>query len=246
LPAIAFAPEPNIEPGQHLTLKDALKALAENKALKIALAADFAIGVSQGVSGSLFVFFFQLRLGFMQGSEALLLVYFLAALIGVPAWMAVAKKGAKHKAIGYACFYAAGMTLLLPFLPPGAFAIAAIGLFFAGFANGAHIFLLRAMMADVIDEDEARTGQRRAGLFFGMLLTTSKMGSSLGPVTFAILALFGFDGRLGVNNSPQALGALTALFILAPAALYTIAGLALRFYPLSEARQRELRAQLGR
>ncbi len=75
------------------------------------------------------------------------------------------------------------MTLLLPFLPPGAFVIAAIGLFFAGFANGAHIFLLRAMMADVIDEDEARTGQRRAGLFFGMLLTTSKMGSALGPVT---------------------------------------------------------------
>ncbi len=56
------------------------------------------------MSGSLFVFFFQLRLGFMQGSEALLLVYFLAALIGVPAWMAVAKKGAKHKAISFACF----------------------------------------------------------------------------------------------------------------------------------------------
>ena len=246
LPAVFFVPEPHAEPGPPITLKAALSALTHNKALAIALIADFAIGVAQGISGSLFVFYFQIQLGFTRESEVLLLVYFLAALFGVPAWMAVAKKGAKHKAISWACFYAGGMTLLLPILPPGQVLIAAIGLFFAGFANGAHIFLLRAMMADVVDEDEVKSGQRRAGLFFGMLLTTSKIGSALGPVTFAILAAFGFDGKLGPQNNPEALGALTILFIGGPALLYAIAGWAMRFYPLSEARQRELRAQLRR
>ena len=124
--------------------------------------------------------------------------------------------------------------------------VAAIALFFAGLANGAHIFLLRAMLADVVDEDEVKLGRRRSGLMFGLLLTTSKAGQALGPLTFAVLALYGFDGKLGQANSPQSLTALTALFVGLPALLYLVSGWALRFYPLSEARQKTLRETLER
>jgi glycoside/pentoside/hexuronide:cation symporter, GPH family len=244
LPAIFLAPEPKPAAAHKSTLREALAAIVSNRALAIVLAADFAIGVAQGVSGSLFVFYFQSHLGFTNESPALLLAYFLAALAGVPVWARIAKSGAKHTTISFACFYAAAMTMMILVLPGKILGVAAIGLFFAGFANGAHIFLLRAMLADVVDEDEARVGHRRSGLMFGLLLTTSKAGAALGPLTFAVLALFGFDGKLGAANNASALGALSALFVFVPALLYFASGWVMRAYPLNEARQRDLRAQL--
>jgi Na+/melibiose symporter-like transporter len=246
LPAIALVPEPKPAPAHKSSLREAFVAIFANRALAIVLAADFAIGVAQGVSGSLFVFYFQIQLGFANESAALLLVYFVAALAGVPVWARIAKRGAKHTTISLACLYAGAMTLMILVLPGKILWVAALGLFFAGFANGAHVFLLRAMLADVVDEDEVRFGRRRAGLMFGLLLTTSKAGAALGPLTFAILALFGFDGKLGAANNPQALGALSALFVFVPALLYFASGWVMRAYPLSEARQRDLRAQLNR
>ncbi len=246
LPALAIVPEPGRASEHKITLREAFADIARNRALAVVLIADFAIGVAQGVSGSLFVFFFQIHLGFAHESEALLLVYFVAALAGVPLWSWVARKGAKHTTVSWACIYAGAMTLLILVLPAKMIAVAAVGLFFAGLANGAHIFLLRAMLADVVDEDEVSTGKRRSGLMFGLLLTTSKAGAALGPLTFAVLAFYGFDGKLGTANTPQALGALSALFVGLPALLYFASGWALRFYPLDEARQRHLRETLGR
>jgi Na+/melibiose symporter-like transporter len=246
LPAIAIVPEAGAASEHKITLREAFAAIATNRALAIVLIADFAIGVAQGVSGSLFVFFFQIQLGFADESSALLLVYFVAALAGVPLWSWLARRGAKHTTVSWACIYAGAMTLTILVLPAKLIVVAAVGLFFAGLANGAHIFLLRAMLADVVDEDEVKTGRRRSGLMFGLLLTTSKAGAALGPLTFAVLALYGFDGKLGRENAPEALGALSALFIGVPAALYFVSGWALRFYPLDETRQKALREQLGR
>ncbi len=244
LPAIAFTPEPQRTHAERIGWRAAVSAIAENRALRFVLAADFAVGVSQGVAGSLFLFYFQYHLDFERQAELLVLIYFVAALAGVPLWMRVAKSGSKHRTLSLACAYAAIAALTLPFLPPNVFWIAAIGIFLAGLPNGAHIFLLRAMMVDVVDEDEAKTGTRRAGLFFGLLLTTSKAGAALGPLTFAVLALSGFDGRLGANNTPLALAALTALIVAPQAVLYGLAAWLLRFHPLDEARQRALRAEL--
>ena len=59
------------------------------------------------------------------------------------------------------------------------------------------VLLTRTMMADVVDEDELNTGARRSGLFFGLLLTTSKAGAALGPITYAILGAAGFLAETG-------------------------------------------------
>jgi Na+/melibiose symporter-like transporter len=228
LPALAFTPEPAPRHEHKTTFGEALAAIAQNRALAIVLIADLAIGVAQGVSGSLFVFFAQAKLGFTHESEALLLVYFVAALAGVPVWAYVARKGAKHTTVAFACVYAAVTTLVIPFLPPKQTVLAAAALFFAGLANGAHIFLLRAMLADVVDEDEVKLGRRRSGLMFGLLLTTSKAGQALGPLTFAVLALYGFDGKLGQSrlgaailsagrSAPEALARTARALTLRPA-----------------------------
>ncbi|HWA23467.1 MAG TPA: MFS transporter [Caulobacterales bacterium] len=242
--AVKFVPEPRTARGEPIKLRAAFAAIAENRALRFLLGADFAVGVSQGVAGTLFVFFFQYKLGFTREAELLVLIYFLAALIGIPLWMRVARGGAKHRTMALACLFAAIIAATLPILPPNLFWLAAIGIFLAGLPNGAHILLLRAMMVDVVDEDEVKTGARHAGLFFGLLLTTSKAGAALGPLTLAVLAFYGFDGKLGAGNAPAAMTALTFLFIAPQVLLYLFAAWIMRAYPLDEARQRALRAQL--
>jgi len=114
----------------------------------------------------------------------------------------------------------------------------------AGLANGGCILLTRALMADVVDDDEVRTGQRRSGLFFGLLLMTSKAGLASGPICLAILQVFNFSAREGVNNSPQALAALSAFFIGAPVVLSLLGWLSLRNYKLDEAAQAALAAAI--
>jgi Na+/melibiose symporter-like transporter len=89
------------------------------------------------------------------------------------------------------------------------------------------------------------TGARRSGLYFGLLLTTSKLGVAAGPITYAILGAVGFVASRGADNSAQALDTLSALFIWVPVALNVLATLSLRNYPLDEARQAELAAAIA-
>lgn len=228
-----------------MSLAQALSVLRTNQPLRRILVPDFLIGFTQGVSGGLFIFFFQHVLGFKTQAELLLLIYFIASLAGVPLWIWVAGRIGKHRALQIACLVWALSLALLPTLPKGDLIVAAIGMSFAGIANGATVFLLRAMMADVADEDELQTGASRSGLFFGLLLTTTKVGLALGPATYVALGLFGFDAKLGDANSPQAMLALTVMFAALPLVLNLLTIWSLRGYPLTAQRQRALRAAIA-
>jgi Na+/melibiose symporter-like transporter len=209
--------------------------------LRRLLIPDFLIGVTQGITGTLFIFYMRSVGGFETAATTLLLIYFVAALAGVPLWIWAGKRFGKHRALQLGCLWWAAMMLLIPFFPKGDFALVSIGLAIAGIAQSATILLVRAMMADVVDEDQVTTGQQRSGLFFGLLITTGKVGIATGPVSLIVASAFGFQSQLGSGNSETALFALTMLFTLAPAVFLGLAVLTLQNYPLDEKRQRELR-----
>ena len=236
------APRP---PQPHLTIGQTLSTLARNKLAQRVLLPDLLLGFAQGISGGLFLFYFQFVLGFTHQSQTLLAIYFLSGLAGVPLWWFIARKLGKHRTLQLALVYAVITTALLPLLPAGAFGIVGPFMFLAGLAQGGGTLLTRALMADVVDEDEAKTGARRSGMYFGILLTTSKVGIALGPVTYIALDLAGFRPGEGVQNTPQALEMLTMLFVGGPMLLYLLAAISLRKYPLDEKRQAELAATIA-
>jgi len=202
------------------------------------------LGIAQGVSGGLFLFYFQSVLGFERESQTLLAIYFVAGLLGVPIWWFAARRWGKHRALQGALIYTAITTAILFVLPPREFWLVAPFMIVAGLSQGGGVLLTRALMADVVDEDELTTGSRRSGLFFGLLLTTSKLGVAAGPVTYAVLQIAGFDTAPGATNTATALFALSAMFIGVPILLCALAALALRNYPLDETRQAALAAAL--
>ncbi len=241
---IALVREPDVPPEPTLSWRVQWEALRTNASLRQVLAPDLLLGIAQGVSGGLFLFYFQHILGFERESQTLLFVYFVSGVLGVPLWMMLGRRIGKHRALQAACLYATVVTLLLFILPRGSFWIALAAMFVAGLHQGANNLLLRAMLADVLDEDMVKTGAQRSGLFYGLMLTTSKLGLAMGPLTYGVLAMFGFDPQLGGANSSEAMAALAALFIGVPAAIYLLSAWSLRFYTLDETRQRALRAEI--
>jgi Na+/melibiose symporter-like transporter len=151
-------------PQPHMTMRESFRVLLQNKTAQRVLAPDLLLGVAQGVSGGLFLFYFQFVLGFERESQTLLAIYFIAGLIGVPIWWGAARKWGKHRALQAALIYTAATTALLLVLPPQNFAIVGPFMAVAGLAQGGGVLLTRALMADVVDEDELACGARPSGL----------------------------------------------------------------------------------
>ena len=84
--AVTFVREERQPPQPHMTLGQQFDAVLKNKMVRRVLLPDFLLGVAQGVSGGLFLFYFQMILGFERESQTLLAVYFIAGLAGVPIW----------------------------------------------------------------------------------------------------------------------------------------------------------------
>lgn len=101
-----------------------------------------------------------------------------------------------------------------------------------------------SMMADVADYDELETGRRREGMFFGVWGLVQKISFSVGPlISGAVLAVIGFDENVDLQTE----GTLFWMRVIYafggfPLVLLTVA--VLLFYPLTEGRVREIRAEL--
>lgn len=243
--AVLSTREPDHAPSPKMGFADAMAALKSNQSLRRILVPDFLVGAAQGIAGTLFLFFSVMVLDLQREGPLLLLIYFVAGLIGAPIWAFLGKKIGKHRALQIASLWWGAGLALVPFCPPGNALVAGCGMALAGIGAVAGTLLLRSMMADVVDEDEVRSGQQRSGLFFGLLLTTGKIGIALGPASLILLAPFGFSGAAGAQNPPAALTALTLLFAGGPFLLNLLVVASLHNYPLDEARQAALRAEIA-
>jgi glycoside/pentoside/hexuronide:cation symporter, GPH family len=243
--AVLFARETKVPPQPHLGLSDAVRTVFANQVARRVLLPDLLLGIAQGVSGGLFLFYFQFILGFVQESQTLVAIYFVAGLLGVPVWWIAGRRLGKHRALQAAFLYTAATTLMLPFMPVGNFPVVAIAMVIAGLAQGGGVLLTRSLMADVVDDDELTTGSRRSGVYFGLLLMTSKVGLAAGPIAYGLVGLAGFSAQRGADNSALAFAALGGTFIGVPVLLNLLGALSLRRYPLDEARQAALAAAIA-
>jgi len=220
------------------------RALGSSPSLRSILAPDFIVGVAQGVTGGLFLFYFQIELGFAGAASIILLAFFFASLLGVPIWMALGRRLGKRRALQVGCLWTGVALAASPALPHANLPVALAAMALAGLGYSAPTLLIRAMMGDVVDEEEVATGEQKSGLFYGLLLTTTKLGYAVSLLTYTLLALAGFNAKLGADNSPMALTALSWMFAGGSALLYAAAIASLQFYRIDAARQAVLKATL--
>ena len=104
--------------------------------------------------------------------------------------------------------------------------------------------LLPSMLADVVDYDELRTRRRREGNINAVFSWFLKMSFTLSVgLSGFVLEWTGFDVKAG-SQPGEVLRRMLALYILLPAAFWTVAVVLIGFYPLNRKTSTELRGQL--
>ncbi|MBX0326399.1 MFS transporter [Oscillochloris sp. ZM17-4] len=210
----------------------------------IYLCSWMALQITQNVIGFYLTFYlkradlFPLVLLAVQGS----------AMVFLFVWSAASRK------IGKQNTYYAGMIFWilvqsgLFFLPSDQAMTAVFLAALAGVGIATAYLVPWSMLPDVIDLDELNTGERREGVFYGVMTFTQKTCVGLGiALTLQSLQWYGFDGSLLPGQQPES--ALTALrWMVGPLpTVILLIGIVLVYrYPLTKQRHAEILAELAR
>jgi Na+/melibiose symporter-like transporter len=184
--------------------------------------------------------------------SAFQLSFYVGALVGAFIWLRVAKRVEKHhlfiaNTLILAVIISAAYWLVGPGNPLGVGNIVplVIGNTIGGFFASALWVVPASMVADVTDEDELRTGKKRAGAFFGINSFFIQESTSIAIlVTGVLIDQFARLVPAQVEQSAQTIDRIAILFALLPAALYLVAGLLMFGYGLTRKRVAEIQTQL--
>jgi GPH family glycoside/pentoside/hexuronide:cation symporter len=210
----------------------------------IYLCSWLALQVTQNVIGFYLTFYlrradmFPIVLLAVQGS----------AMIFLFVWSAASRK------IGKQAVYYIGMSFWilvqvgLFFLGPDQITLAIVLAALAGVGIATAYLVPWSMLPDVIDEDELRTGQRREGVFYGVMTFTQKTCVGLGiALTLQALQWFGFDQNALPGQQPEsALYALRWMVGPLPTVILLIGMFLVYRYPITRARHTAVLEELAR
>ena len=228
-------------PGQ--SLQAAWQLMLSHNPFRQLLLSFLLNAVGNAIPATLFLLYVTHVLAVPAQAGVFLFLYFVAAAVAVPFWLAVSKRLGKHRTWSIAMVLACLFFVWTPFLDASSVIWFYVIVVATGFTTGADLSLPSAINADVIEWDALENGYRRPGLFFALWGTASKLSYALAiGIAFPLLDLAGFSAKL-VNAE----GPLLWLAILygAPCILFKLAAIAsLRDYPITEAVHRDIRRQL--
>ena len=166
-------------------------------------------------------------------------VIFVVAIPLVPVWSRLTVKlGAKRSMQLSVLGFGLGLMLYLVIsnLVGGIITSIVLGVFLAGI-----LVVLDVCLADIVDEDELRTGSRREGMYFGVNGMMIRLGISLQAITMGLVFNWsGYDANLAVQPASAIMG-LRLLSGLIPALGIGFALLSLHYYPLFGERLAEVK-----
>lgn len=237
-------PEPMPKDATHGTFRDYLDFLRMGSVRRL-MWTDLLFGLAPGVTGALALFYFQAAKGLApMEANILIFLYFGAGLIGAALWSWLATKIGKHKALAVAGVLFAVAYVGVAIVPPNSFILTCLTMFGVGLPFCAGQVLLRAMLADVGDEDRLISGKDRTAQLFALLTATNKIGYALAAATFIPLGWAGFNREPGAAQTAEAIQALQVLFVGLPILLLLAASAVIYRFPVDKARQTEIRRQL--
>jgi Na+/melibiose symporter-like transporter len=243
-----FTPEKMVEDAPRhgeFRARDYFELIARPSMARV-LAADPCFVLAPSWMSVIAVFFARDRLGLgLAQTNILLFGSILAGVIGTQVAGILGARIGKHRAaVVMAAIQIAALISMLA-VRYGSLWSAVPSYFFMGFAGLAYVALIRAMVADVADEVRLEQGKERMGILYALVNLTTQMGSAVAIVlVLPLLAHVGYDARTGHHNLPEAIRALTWVYVLGPTAFLSLGSLAMIGYRLTADRTAEIRRLL--
>lgn len=234
-----------VEHEESLALGPALRATLVNRSFLTVTIAQTMRFFATGTLTTGMIFFVKYAVGLDPGTTSIVLATaFVAAGLAMWPWRMILGRR-----------YCARTNLLIAYsltavaVIPLAFVKDFVGLIlasaFVGVALAGLILMGDVILAEVIDEDEVKTGKRRAGMYFGMNSLITTLSSALVSVVFGILLpAYGYNTALDVQ--PASVGTGFRIFLTVPPAIGSLlAVLCLMYYPLHGERLENVKAALA-
>lgn len=184
------------------------------------------------------------------GFDNLLLAVVLGlAFVTMPLTVRLMRRFGKRRTYIGSMAFLGVVLLIISQVPPGGQNLILIAAIFGGLGYGAANAIPWAIVADVIEVDELKTGKRREGVFYGYLVFFRKLAAGLATfVVGQVLDAAGFistqTGSAFVQQPESALLAMRFFVGVFPAVTLLLAILAAWRYPLDRETFNEIRRQL--
>jgi len=234
------------------SLKASLVDAFRNKPFTMVVLGYTFSNLSSALLGNLGLIVFTYTFSLSNSDIAFIIgVQFFCSIVSQPVWGAFSRRVGKMPALvlGFGLSIVGSLYFVvlvflrapvqgnaLAFLP---FAIS------AGFGIGALFSLPLSMVADTVDLDESQGGARLEGLYYGTLTLAYKLAQAVVLVLIGVLIdLLGFDPSAPVQSTFTVVS-LGLVLGLGAVASFGAAILAVRRYPLTEAKVHECRARIA-
>jgi len=229
---------------QGLKLIPALRQTFGNRSFLTFLGASLFIQFTFVTLTSVIPFFakYVLRATSFQ-TTVLLGSIFIVSLPLVYVWSRLTVRwGARKAMIVAASLYGLGLT---PFLFVNSFLGGVLTTLLLAVGLSGLMILFDILIAEVVDEDELRTGIRREGMHFGVNGFMVRLGISLQAIIVSqVLSRTGYSADLAVQPA-SAIAGLRALVTVVPWIALVIAIVSIYFYPLHGARLAEVQRRVA-
>ena len=183
---------------------------------------------------------FVLKVGYFETFQFLLLT-FLVSLFGLIIWSRVVVGAGPKKTAIYSL--SAFALTLIPLLFVDNYLQLLILAVPIGIALAGPMFIVDILIADVIDEDELRTGRRREGMYFGTNALIIRLSTLLVSLALLILVPLGYIEGAEVQP-PSAIFGIKLLMSVFPI-LGLLAGLLIiKYYPIDKERREKIKEEI--
>ena len=223
-----------------------LANVRRNRPMLVFLLSYSISGISLGAFLALSYIFVVNYLKLPDAFPVILLCYAIANLVAVPGWLWIIRRIGKHRAWALGVFFDA---LIYPFLAPlhpggASFMPALLLITVSGFADAVSKVASDAIVGDIVDYDELKTGTNRAANYYALKSLVTKANVALGGgLAFLSIGLFGYDPAAATHDSRGAFGLLLTLLFI-PSVLYVVSGLLMWKFPIDRRRQDIIRRRL--
>ncbi len=173
---------------------------------------------------------------------------FIVGIVTVAIWrrLDVTIGSKKAYAISIVAYFAASMPLLFIDKANGGYLGGVLTATAMGFGFGGMLYFIYLIIADVIDEDELKTGVRREGAFFGVTNFFMRLAMVLSILTVSLVFFTtGWEDYHPLPGVDTILG-LRVLVVVFPGIALGITGLCLYFYPFSKDKVASIKDQLNK
>lgn len=227
-------------------LRETLRAVRDNPPLQIFLAIAFFSDLALGIGGAMFFLFLDTYLGIGASFSLIFITAIAVSTVALKPWQMLLARSSKRALLIASTGGLVAWGAFIFVLVPGEWALPAYVVYMSLFyvlSVGREVALY-AVIGDIVDYGELRTGANRAGQFTSAWMVFRKLCYAIGPaVGFFVAGIAGYDPASAENDATGILGLKTANGYL-PALLFAIATiLALRF-PLTPERQRIISRRL--